>query len=162
MSSTLAHAEYSRCLLVLLTVFPEECYTSSMHVSREQKKQLGDQLTHSTASVIQTLVTIMQSARDSDTQAQIFTCMASWLRLGGLKYADIANNPLVGAPFDALRQPPLFEAALDAACELVATSRAPDFAPLREFIVSSVGSLRSLYQQYVTYAWCSMFTNHYQ
>ena len=53
--------------------------------------------------------------RCSSDVLQVFRCFVSWLQLGAnsVAPAQLAANPLVGASFDALASPQLFDSAVD-------------------------------------------------
>jgi transportin-3 len=78
-----------------------------------------------------------------NVQNQIFRCLRSWLVAGEIQVKQLAQTPLFDFCFEALASEQLFDAAVDAVCEIIhETQEVDDCMPEIERIMPRVVALR--------------------
>ncbi|KAJ1547668.1 Nuclear import receptor, partial [Nowakowskiella sp. JEL0078] len=108
MSEFGSNADLHNVLLEYLTVFSEESYltlSDSRHGSSqlnyaELKRMEIERLEKNAPTVLQFLHFLVDGGEDS--QRKIMNCLASWLKQGHLKLADIFDSPLLSLPFQLI------------------------------------------------------------
>lgn len=76
-------------------------------------------------------------------QSQVFDCLRSWLVAGEVSASELAKTPLFAFAFEALASDDLFDAAVDAICELIhETQEIDDNMAVIELIVPRVIALK--------------------
>lgn len=82
------------------------------HVGRE-----GWQRAFHTHSLIHEHIHIVSTSATS--AENVFRCLHSWLKSNDISVQHLANHPIVGLTFQALRSEDLFEVACDLLCQLI-------------------------------------------
>lgn len=114
------------CLLEFVAVLPEE-------VSGNTRIPIGDAEYHTRSTellkdnaerVLQLLVAFMEtSGVNTSSQLRVFKCLYNWLKSGDIPIDTFAATPLFPLVFGGLKDEELFDAAVDAACEIVHETR---------------------------------------
>ncbi|KAJ1927777.1 Nuclear import receptor [Tieghemiomyces parasiticus] len=120
------------CLMEFLAVLPEEA-------NRERRSTMDPQayddrcealLSRNAPTVVDTLTRFMQSPElGAGAREAILQCLRSWLNAGEISTGMLQGSPLMSVAFDSLRDPDLFEAAVDVTCTLVYDSKEADDVP---------------------------------
>jgi transportin-3 len=114
----LVHAQ-----LLILTELPNECENRRLFVPLQHRQALQARLSASAPQLIAHLVDCMTLANgNAALQAAVFNCLGTLLRKCQVPLATLVGNPLVHAPFQALAQPDLFDAAVELVCDLLRLS----------------------------------------
>ena len=144
-----------KCLLEILTVLPEECLDAHYSsLSDERQKKMETECRKNGKRILEILVTLMQCAsvpkRQMEMQNMVFRCLQSWIYCCKLSAHDVASNAVVQSLFQAIQDPCLFDAAVDAAVSLfrMYDTIATDMV-LIQSIVPHVMTLQPLFQQAV-------------
>lgn len=102
------------CLLRILKLLPEECHSRRSTVSRERQTTMAADLDTAAGDILHLLTDCMRrSMSNIQLIKQVFGCLASWLRYSNIPVAMMAKSPMLAAPFDALVNKELFDAAID-------------------------------------------------
>lgn len=121
----------ARCLATVLVALPEETYShdgAGYHVSREAWQAFADGLRASGASVLRLVVQMLGASGDApEVQTALLGCLKAWIRDVGIDAAVVADAELglLSATFSAMASPPLFDACVDLAEQLVRTYEDP-------------------------------------
>eukprot|EP01018_Ginkgo_biloba_P004333 Gb_28911 [translate_table: standard] len=139
--------EFIPSFLELLTVMPQEAYSYKIAARPERRRQFQKELV---ASVEVAFNLLSSCLTVEDLHEQVLDAFASWLRLSnGIPATTLASHNLVKAAIGGLNSEKLFDAAVNAICELIryTVSGSPgDIAaqmPLVQVLVPHVMGLRS-------------------
>ncbi|GBE77835.1 ARM repeat-containing protein [Sparassis latifolia] len=133
-------------LLQFLTVLPEEI-TSNTKIpvtDEEYRERAAKILTANAVKIVNLLSMYMQATGvTAAVQAQIFTCLSSWLAAGEITASSLAQSPLLAFAFEALASDGLFDAAVGVICDLIhETQEIDDNMEVIEIIVPRIVALR--------------------
>ncbi|KAG6551513.1 hypothetical protein Mapa_006936 [Marchantia paleacea] len=112
-----SHADAIPCLLELVTVLPQEAQSYKISVRPERRRQFQRELVGSVQDAFSLLTSCL---REESLREQVLRAFAAWMRLSyGMSAATLATHPLVAASLAGLDSEQTFDAAVDAATELI-------------------------------------------
>ncbi|GLJ36877.1 hypothetical protein SUGI_0745270 [Cryptomeria japonica] len=139
--------EYIHSFLELVTVIPQEAYSYKIAAHPERHRQFLKELVASVEVAFNLLDSFLAF---EELHEQVLDAFSSWLRLSnGIPVSTLASHNLVQASLAGLNSDKLFDAAVNAICELIhyTVSGSPDDIqtqmPLIQVLVPHVMGLRS-------------------
>lgn len=112
-----SNPNYSIGLLELLRVLPQGASSNKIAVHPERRREFQKELVSSAELSFGFLASCLSF---EELHEQVLNAFASWLRLSlGIPAASLASNSLVLAAISGLNSEQLFEAAVNAICELI-------------------------------------------
>ncbi|KAL3676845.1 hypothetical protein R1sor_026793 [Riccia sorocarpa] len=107
------------CLLELMTVLPQEAQSYKISVRPERRRQFQRELVESVQDAFSLLTSCLRDGAPQ-LREQVLRAFAAWMRLSyGISAATLATHPLVAASLSGLDSEETFDAAVDAALELI-------------------------------------------
>eukprot|EP01018_Ginkgo_biloba_P002740 Gb_11037 [translate_table: standard] len=109
--------EYIPSFLELLMVLPQEAYSYKIAARPERRRQFQKEL----VSSVEVAFSLLNSCLSvEELREQVLDAFSSWLRLShGIPASTLASHPLVLAAISGLNSEQLFDAAVNAICELI-------------------------------------------
>lgn len=133
--------------LELLTVLPQEASSYKIAARPERRRQFQKELASSVDVAFGLLASCLSF---EELREQVLDAFASWLRLShGIPASSLASHPLVLAAISGLNSEKLFDAAVNAICELIrytvygSPGGLADQMPLVQVLVPQVMGLRN-------------------
>ncbi|EIN14130.1 ARM repeat-containing protein [Punctularia strigosozonata HHB-11173 SS5] len=133
-------------LLQFLTVFPEELTMNTRIplTDEDYRTRCSQLLTGNAKEILEHLAMYINAPGVTHTvQAQVFSCLKSWVYAGEIGASEVAQTPLFTYAFEALASDELFDPAVDVLCELIhETQEIDDNMDVIQIIVPHVIALR--------------------
>ncbi|KAJ7596941.1 armadillo-type protein [Mycena floridula] len=132
-------------LLQFLTILPNELANSRIPVTDEEWHERAPALLRVNSTRVLELLTMYVGATGVSpaVQNQVFHCLGSWLEANEIKVSELAESALFSYMFDALASDVLFDAAVDAICDLIReTQEIDDNMSVIQLIVPRLIALR--------------------